>query len=727
MEKLLIISNRLPINILRRKERISYSPSSGGLATGLASFYKSCNSLWIGWPGIIPSDMKEMKVISNELSSENMHPIFLNRNQIEKYYYEFSNNTLWPLFHYFTDYVDYDEKTWNMYCSVNNLFCDEILKIAKSKDIIWIHDYQLMLLPKLIRDKLPDATIGFFLHIPFPSFEIFRLLPWRNDIIEGLLGADLLGFHTYDYARHFLSSVTRLTNYDHTFNKITLDDRTIKVDIYPMGIPYSKFANASNKPEVKNEILKISKKIGEQKIVLSIDRLDYSKAIPQRLKAFDIFLEKYPEFRKKISLILVVVPSRSRIKRYQELKIEIDELVGRINGKYGVIGYTPVLYFYRSLPFKTMSAMYNISDVALVTPFRDGMNLIAKEYIASKNNSKGVLILSEMAGAAHELGDAVIINPNDIDEIINALHTALTLSEDEQIQRNLIMQTKLKRNNVIRWAGDFIESLKNVKELQKEALVKHLNKNIQQELLSDYNNGKKRLIFLDYDGTLVPFLKSPDKAIPDGKLIDLLQALTESNRNEVVIISGRDKKTLEKWFSNLNLTLVAEHGAWIRFPKRTWKTIEPLTANWKKDIKPILEVFVDRTPGTLVEEKEFSLVWHYRKADKDLAKLRSGELVDTLVYLTANLDLQVLEGSKVIEVKKSEINKGRVAMHWISEDNWDFILAIGDDWTDEDLFNVLPKNSYSIKVGYGSTAANYSIKSSNEVRKLLKELLREKK
>ena len=726
MEKLLIISNRLPVNINRRKDKFIYSSSSGGLATGLASFYKSYNSLWIGWPGIITNDMKERNFITTELTSKNMHPIFLTRNQIEKYYYGFSNNTLWPLFHYFTDYVDYDERTWNFYCSVNNLFCDEILKIAKSKDIIWIHDYQLMLLPQLIREKLPDATIGFFLHIPFPSFEIFRLIPWRNSIIEGLLGADLIGFHTYDYARHFLSSVTRLTNYDHTFNKIALDDRTIKVDIYPMGIHYDKFANANNAPEVKNEILKISKIIGDRIIVLSLDRLDYSKAISQKLRAFDIFLEKYPEYREKISLILVVVPSRSRIKRYQELKIEIDGLVGRINGKYGVVGYTPVFYFYRSLPFKTMSAMYNITDVALVTPFRDGMNLIAKEYIASKKNSKGVLILSEMAGAAHELGDAVIINPNDIDEIVNSLHTSLTLSEDEQVQRNLIMQTKLKRNNVIHWADDFIESLKNIKEFQKEALVKRLNKNIQQELLSDYNNGKKRLIFLDYDGTLIPFAKSPDKAIPDGKLIDLLHSLTESTRNEVVIISGRDKKTLEKWFSRLNLTLVAEHGAWIRLPKRTWKMIEPLTANWKKDVKPILEVFVDRTPGTFVEEKEFSLVWHYRKADKDLAKIRSKELVETLVYLTANLDLQVLEGSKVIEVKNSEINKGRVALHWISENIWDFILAIGDDWTDEDLFKVLPKDSYSIKVGFGSTAANNNIKSSNEVRQLLKKLLKEK-
>ena len=424
---MLIISNRLPINIVKRKSGISYSPSSGGLATGLASFYKSYKSLWIGWPGIIINNIEEKHTIEKKLVSENMNPIFLTRNQIEKYYYGFSNNTIWPLFHYFTQYAVYDENTWGTYRDVNKIFCDEILKIANPEDTIWIHDYQLMLLPQLIREKLPEATIGFFLHIPFPSFEIFRLLPWRNEVLNGILGADIVGFHTYDYARHFLSSVMRLLGHDQTFNNITIDDRIVKVESFPMGIDYEKFANADNKKEIKKEIAKISKKIGDRKNILSIDRLDYYKGIPQRLKAFDIFLEKYPEYRGKISLILVVVPSRSKITQYRELKIEIDELVGRINGKYAAIGYTPIFYFYRSLPFEKMSAIYSIADVALVTPFRDGMNLIAKEYVASKKNSKGVLILSEMAGAAQELGDAIIINPNDINEIVNALHTASSL------------------------------------------------------------------------------------------------------------------------------------------------------------------------------------------------------------------------------------------------------------------------------------------------------------
>ena len=284
------------------------------------------------------------------------------------------------------------------------------------------------------------------------------------------------------------------------------------------------------------------------------------------------------------------------------------------------------------------------------------------------------------------------------------------------------MQAKLKRNTVTRWANDFIDSLKKIKEQQKETLVKRLTHQTKEKLFSDYYYSKNRLIFLDYDGTLVSFAKTPDKAMPDEQLLNLLRALSKSPRNEVVIISGRDKKTLQEWFGDLNLALVAEHGAWFRPRNKSWETIEPLIVDWKKDIHPILEVFMDRTPGSLIEEKEFSLVWHYRKVDQSLAQIRSRELVDTLVYLTANLNLQILEGSKVIEIKNSGINKGRAALQWISKNIWDFILAIGDDWTDEELFKVLPEKAYSIKVGFSSTTAKFNIKSPNEARTLLTEL-----
>ena len=720
MQQMLIVSNRLPISIVKRKDVLHYHRSAGGLATGLSSI--SYEGKWMGWPGYITNVEVEKRQIRERLSADNMHPIFLSKEDVEKYYEGFSNKTIWPLFHYFSQHTIYDQTFWDAYVRVNKLFCEQVLKIVEPDDIIWIHDYHLMMLPGLIREKLPETTIGYFLHIPFPSFEIFRSLPWREEIVTGLLGADLIGFHTYDYVRHFHSAITRLLGLEHTLGKLTHEDRIIRVDSFPMGINYEKFANATKKPEVKKEIAKIIKKIGTRKIILSIDRLDYSKGLLQRLEAFHIFLHKNPEYQEKVTLIIVVVPSRSKVESYRHLKHQIDELVGRINGEFGTIGWTPIWYLYRFFPFNSLAALYDISDIGLVTPFRDGMNLIAKEFIASKKDGKGVLVLSEMAGAANELGEAIIVNPNNINEIADALREAFAMPEDEQVKRNREMQEKLKRYNVTRWAEDFIERLQQTKDLQKGMLTKHVNHTTKQKLVNDYQRGNRRLIFLDYDGTLVPFNKTPDKAKPDADLLKELKRLTEFNQNQVVIISGRDKTTIEKWFGKLDIGLVAEHGAWLRERGQSWQLLESMSQDWKDDIRPILEWYVDRTPGSFIETKDFSLVWHYRKTDVEGGKIRARELVDNLIYLTSNLELQVLEGSKVIEVKNSGINKGRAALRWIIKGDWDFILAVGDDWTDEDLFKVLPEKAYSIKVGFGSSIATHNLSSCGEVRSLLKEL-----
>jgi len=722
MCRLLIVSNRLPVSISKRKGKISYSPSAGGLATGLSSFYKSYESIWVGWPGIVTQNMQEKEEIEKHLKSENMYPIFLTKRQIENYYEGFSNKTIWPLFHYFSQYTVYNKKYWEIYSNVNKLFCDEIVQIAKSDDVIWLQDYQLMLLPQLIREKLPDASIGFFLHIPFPSFEIFRTLPWRYEILNGLIGSDLLGFQTYDYVRHFISAATRLLGVDHSLNKLTLEDRTIRADSFPIAIDYNKYSKAYQKPEIKREITRIQKIIGVRKIVLSVDRLDYTKAITQRIKAFNNLLENNSEFREKATLILVVVPSRSKVEHYSKLKEEVDELVGSINGKYGTIGWIPVWYLYRNLDFNKLSALYNLADVGLVTPFRDGMNLVAKEYIASKKDGKGVLILSEMAGAADELGDTILINPNDIDDIVKALKTALTMPEDEQIRINKEIQKKLKRYDICRWAEDFIGSLNEVKQQQHLLLTTRITHAIKMKIVYDYQESTKRLLLLDYDGTLVSFSKDPEKVFPDKALLEILEKLCKSASNEVVIISGRKKQTLQEWLGHLNISMVAEHGVWLKYKNTDWEMIEPLDATWKMEISPILELYVDRTPGSFIEEKEYSLVWHYRKTDPGQGEIRVRELVNHLVYMTSNLNLQILEGNKVVEIKNSGVNKGHAASRWINREKWEFILAMGDDWTDEDIFKSLPETAYSIKVGFVSTEAKYKIKSPTEVRQLLKEL-----
>ncbi|MCP8311354.1 MAG: bifunctional alpha,alpha-trehalose-phosphate synthase (UDP-forming)/trehalose-phosphatase [Candidatus Methylarchaceae archaeon HK01B] len=728
MVRLLIVSNRLPVTIVKRKGKLHFQPSTGGLATGLSSFYKSYQSLWIGWPGTALNEIKgKEKDVKERLLSESCYPVFLSRHDIENYYHSFCNKTIWPLFHYFPQFTMYNESWWDSYKKVNKAFYNAIVKVAEPDDIIWINDYHLMLLPKLIREKLPEATIGFFLHIPFPSFEIFRLLPWRKEIIEGLLGSDLIGFHTYDYVWNFLDSVRRLLGYEHTLSQITAGNRIVKADAFPMGIDYKRFVNVVHEPEVQREINRVRKEIGERKIILSIDRLDYTKGILLRLEAFDAFLEKNPKYKEKVTLILVASPSRIKVEQYKQLKKQLDELVGRVNGKYGTIGWTPIWYLYRFLPFHALIALYNIADVALLTPLRDGMNLIAKEFIATKTDGKSVLILSEMTGAAHELGEAIVVNPNNKEEVAEALKEALSMPDEEQIERNRIMQMRLQRYNAMRWASDFMDRLFHTKELQKKFHAKRLTYEIRRELISEYSKSNNRLILLDYDGTLVTFGVKPEKIKPDDELLRLLEEFAREPENDVVIISGRDKDTLEKWFGELSVGLIAEHGVWIKEKEKTWEMVEPLENDWKDEIRPILEIYVDRTPGSFIEEKDFSLVWHYRKSNVALGVVRARELTDDLLHLTENLDLGVLEGSKVIEIKNIGINKGRAALRLISKRKWDFILAIGDDWTDEDVFEVLPESAYSIKVGFGPSKARFNLDSVTEVRSLLKELVQNKR
>ncbi len=723
MQKMIIVSNRLPVSISKTGGKIKVKRSVGGLATGLGSFYKDYKGVWIGWPGIASERIRgEKTVIRDLLDKENCAPVFLSQKDVEKYYYGFSNKTLWPLFHYFTQFVIYDDSFWKTYMSVNREFAKAVLKVADKDDIIWVHDYQLMLLPIMLRKKLPDNPIGFFLHIPFPAFEVFRTLPWRKEIIEGLLGADLIGFHTYDYATYFLDSVRRLFGYESTLGRINFKDRIIKVDAFPMGIDYDKFANASKDPAVQKSVKSVRRTVGERKVILSVDRMDYTKGILQRLDAYDKFLDTYPQYKGKVTMILVAVPSRSHVEQYASLKKSVDQKVGAINGKHGMIDWTPIHYLYRSLPFNRLTALYLVADIAPITPLRDGMNLVAKEFVATKTDGKGVLILSEMAGAAKELDGALIVNPNSDDELVEALKTAIEMPVKEQVERNKMMQERLKRYTVTHWAQDFIKVLHEVKEMQRNYLSKKLTEEVEEKIVSHFKNSKERLLLLDYDGTLIPFSSKPSYAKPDKRLIKLLSALSEVS--EVVIVSGRDKDTLERWFGKLDVGLIGEHGVWIKDKGEDWREIMPLENEWKASIRPILEYYVDRTPGSFIEEKPFSLVWHYRNVQKELAVTRVGELKSVLANLAANLGVEMLDGNKVVEFKNIGVNKGRAALHFINKKKWGFMLAAGDDVTDEDLFSVLPDYAYSIKVRRGISVAKYDVESYVQVRNLLEKFVR---
>jgi len=728
--RLVVVSNRLPFTVSIADGKPVFESSAGGLTTGLWSFLEKNRAgsgepfdfLWLGWPGrtIEPEHIPQVEAHGQQFRAA---PVYLSEETADRFYHGFCNKTLWPLFHYFPTLTHYDESYWQDYQRVNQLYADALLKVLRPDDLLWIHDYQLMLLPRLIRKHFPEMPIGFFLHIPFPSYEIFRLLPrtWRAELIEGVLGASLVGFHTHDYTRDFLTSVLRTVGYEHQLGSISVRDRVVKVDTFPMGIDFERFSRAAASPETEIRVADLRKKCEGQKIIFSVDRLDYTKGLVDRLRGYELFLKTHPEWHGKVTFVISVAPSRIGVESYQAMKQELEQIVGRIIGAYGNVQWTPLIYQFRNLSFDEIVALYRSCDVALITPLRDGMNLVAKEFIASRPDQTGVLILSEMAGAAKEMGEALIINPFHTDDFARTIEQALNMPVLDQIRRNQVIQERLRRYNVNRWAEDFVQSMLSSQKTEAARRARYLSGKAQSVLIQQYRLAESRALLLDYDGTLVPFAETPKAAPPDPELIEIIAGLAEDPANNLVIISGRPRADLEAWFGGLPVSVIAEHGMWMRKTGQDWRQLKATPIEWKERVRPILQLYVDRLPGALLEEKEFSLAWHYRKADPEQASQRAQELIDDLSGYTRNIDVQVLEGNKVIEIRNTGVNKGTAAVEWLTLTPSEFILGIGDDWTDEDLFRALPETACSVRVGVAKTAARYHLTNHTTVRRLLRE------
>jgi len=720
----IIVSNRLPVSVSKEDGKLMFKPSSGGLATAMSSLDVGDAQTWFGWPGIASDDLttQEKQTITKRLRDYNCVPIFLSQEQIKNFYEGYANDTLWPLFHYFESYAQYSDVYWSTYQEVNKMFAKAIARHADERATIWVHDYHLMLLPQMLRKALPASAIGYFLHIPFPSFEIFRLSPNRKELLRGLLGADLVGFHTYSYAQYFMSSVLQTLGYESNGGTIMVDnDRTVVADAFPIGIDYQKFTTALHDPVVEKEVAILNEHYEGKRVILSVDRLDYSKGIPNRLRAFEEFLEQFPKYHKKISLVIVAVPSRTEVQTYKDLRDSIEQTVSRINGMYATTNWTPISYQFKNLPFEQIVALYRKADVALVTPLRDGMNLVAKEYIACKQEAPGVLILSELAGAADELQEALRINPNDTPSIVQALKAALETPKRIQKKHMEAMQRRISQYTVQRWAHDFIEQLRLSKQSQDGRGDKVLTADDKDRMVKEFQRAKKRLILLDYDGTLKDFVNSPDPklAAPSRQLMELLRKFSKQDNTDLYIISGRTREALEGWFGKLDIGLVAEHGSWVK-QHGEWAQGLFSFQEHKKKLLPILERYAERTPGAFIEEKNFALVWHYRNVPPELAYARNMSLKHELDSIVAGSEVGVFSGHKILEAKPRAIRKSTIVTEIIDADYPDFIFCAGDDYTDEDMFDALPETAYSIKVGLRETHARFQIASVEKLRSVLK-------
>jgi trehalose 6-phosphate synthase/phosphatase len=733
MSRLLIISNRLPFSIDKLDDKLIIRQSSGGLVSAIISYFETKNmvsrvysrKIWVGSMDATAEDWQkavETGVVDNDFE---IIPLFPEKEAYEGYYNGFSNSTLWPLFHYFPSIVENKKEYFEAYKKVNQLFANKISEIAKPDDVIWVHDYQLMLLPQMLRQRMPNATVGFFLHIPFPSYEIFRMMPtaWKKAILEGILGADLVGFHTHEYVQHFIQSAKMILKVESQFNNIQYRDRLIKTDLFPIGIDYEKFREACIDETVIGIATALEEKFYNQKIIFSVDRLDYTKGLNYRLDGFEQFLTNHPEWQERVTFIFNVVPSRDAIQTYSDRKSKIEEKVSTINGKFSTLHWQPLIYRYNHLTFEELCALYQVADVALITPLRDGMNLVAKEYVASCID-KGVLVLSELTGAANELNEALLVNPTDIDEVADAIHTALEMPLTEQRSRLSYMQRRIANYDVLKWMAEFLETLIETKKEQETVKVNLLKEDIVEKIQNDFNKAGKRCILLDYDGTLAPYQKIPSLATPSEELILLLKQLTDDPANEIVIISGRDAETLDKWLGHLPLNLVAEHGASLKYKNEDWKELAGMSTEWKEQIRPLMQLFVDRCAGSFIEEKKSTLAWHYRNTHPELGFQRSRELRNSLLQLITNTSLQVIDGNKVLEVRMVGVDKGATAMSILGNLKPDFILCIGDDATDEDMFRLLRDRGYTIKIGRGNTAAQFTILSQREVFPFLRRFLK---
>ena len=729
-QRLLVVSNRLPLTAKRVSGRWRGERSSGGLVAAMAPLMEQTAGLWLGWPGdALPGEPEGRARLMREWEDEHGYVAVEIPAKISRSFYEgYANDTLWPLLHGFPTRVVFAPESWSAYREANQRFADAVLARQRAGDLIWAHDYQLLLVPQMIREQAANARIGFFLHIPFPSSEVFRILPEREPLLRGMLGADSLAFQTHGHLHNFRRSLLQVLGLESQMDSVLVDGRTVRLTALPIGIQSQAWEDLiSSDRKVSRRKAELNERHRGRKLIISVDRLDYTKGIPERLRTFRRLLRSAPSLRGKVTLVQVAVPSRERVPAYADLRSEVSELVGEVNGDFGTPEWQPVVYLRRSVNKQELAALYSAADIAWVGPLRDGMNLVAKEYVACQHGGDGILLLSEFAGAAHELGEALRINPYDEVGTAETLGRALQMDRDDRLERMAALHERVHRNDAVTWAARFIDGLREATTPSRQTLRKKRPTPDNDELRAVFDAAEKRLLLLDYDGTLTEIRPRPQDAAPTSRTLSLLRDVAALPKTTTAIISGRSRSDIEGWFGDIpDLGLAVEHGALMREPgASTWEVLRGgMDLSWKDQVRPLLDQFADSAPGSLVEDKDFALAWHYRLVDAEFGAWLASELVTTLENLLAGTELAVIHGNKVVEVRYAWANKGEVAAHLAARfKRKSFVLAIGDDRTDEDLFASLPRSAWTIRVGTGSTAARFRLAGPREVRRLLRALV----